>query len=77
MVKEQIFVLVDKDLKSLQETHKLMNSNLSILQSDLTDSTAPKLIINSCLQNFGGIDILISNAGYALESSILDLDIKH
>ena len=68
-------VLVDKDLKSLQETHKLMNSNSIILQSDLTDSTAPKLITNSCLQNFGGIDILISNAGYALESSILDLDI--
>ena len=67
--------LVDKDLKSLQETHKLMNSNSIILQSDLTDSTAPKLITNSCLQNFGGIDILISNAGYALESSILDLDI--
>ena len=52
-----------------------MNSNSIILQSDLTDSTAPKLITNSCLQNFGGIDILISNAGYALESSILDLDI--
>ena len=69
-------VLVDKDLKSLQETHKLMNSNSIILQSDLTVSTAPKLITNSCLQNFGGIDILISNAGYALESSILDLDIK-
>ena len=52
-----------------------MNSNSIILQSDLTVSTAPKLITNSCLQNFGGIDILISNAGYAVESSILDLDI--
>ena len=71
MVKEQIF-LVDKDLKSLQETHKLMNSNSTIFQSDLTVSTAPKSIINSCLQNFGGIDILISNAGYAVESSILN-----
>jgi rhamnose utilization protein RhaD (predicted bifunctional aldolase and dehydrogenase)/NAD(P)-dependent dehydrogenase (short-subunit alcohol dehydrogenase family) len=68
--------LVDKDLKSLQETHKLMNSNSTILQCDLTVSTAPKLIINSCLQMFGGVDILISNAGYAVESSILDLDIK-
>ena len=68
--------LVDKDLKSLQETHKLMNSNSTIFQSDLTVSTAPKSIINSCLQNFGGIDILISNAGYAVESSILNLDIK-
>ncbi len=68
--------LVDKDLKSLQETHKLMNSNSTILQCDLTVSTAPKLIINSCLQMFGGVDILISNAGYAIESSILDLDIK-
>ncbi len=68
--------LVDKDLKSLQETHKLMNSNSVFLQSDLTVSTVPKSIINSCLQNFGGIDILISNAGYAVESSILNLDIK-
>ncbi len=68
--------LVDKDLNSLQETQSLMNSNSTIYQCDLTVATSPQFIIKECLQRFGGIDILISNAGYAVESSILDLDIK-
>lgn len=67
--------LVDKDIKSLQETQNLMNSNSAIHQSDLTIPNSSKSIIDNCLQKFGGIDILISNAGVALESSILELDI--
>ncbi len=68
--------LVDKDLKNLYETQNLMNSNSVSFQSDLTDLNAAKKITDNCLEKFGGIDILISNAGYAVESSILDLDIK-
>jgi rhamnose utilization protein RhaD (predicted bifunctional aldolase and dehydrogenase)/NAD(P)-dependent dehydrogenase (short-subunit alcohol dehydrogenase family) len=67
--------LVDKDLKSLQDTQNLMNSNSAIYQTDLTLPNSSKSIINKCLKKFGGIDILISNAGIALESSILELGI--
>jgi len=67
--------LVDKDIKSLQETRNLMNSNSAIYQSDLTIPNSSKSIIDNCLQKFGGVDILISNAGIAVESSILELDI--
>ena len=67
--------LVDKDLKSLQETKNLVNSNSAIYQSDLTILNSSKSIIDNCLQKFGGVDILISNAGVAVESSILELDI--
>jgi len=67
--------LVDKDLKSLQETKNLVNSNSAIYQSDLTILNSSKSIIDNCLQKFGGVDILISNAGFAIESSILELDI--
>lgn len=68
--------LVDKDIKSLQETQSLMNSNSAIYQSDLTILNSSKSIIDNCLQKFGGVDILISNAGIAVESSILELDIE-
>ena len=54
-----------------------MNKNCVCFQSDLTNSNASKKIISTCLEKFGGIDILISNAGYAFESSILNLDIKN
>ena len=67
--------LVDKDIKSLQETQNLMNANSAIYQSDLTYPNSSKSIIDNCLQKFGGVDILISNAGIAVESSILELDI--
>ena len=67
--------LVDKDIKSLQETRNLLNSNSAIYQSDLTIPNSSKSIIDNCLQKFGGVDILISNAGIAVESSILELDI--
>jgi rhamnose utilization protein RhaD (predicted bifunctional aldolase and dehydrogenase)/NAD(P)-dependent dehydrogenase (short-subunit alcohol dehydrogenase family) len=69
--------LVDKDIKNLKETQKLMNNNCVCFQSDLTNSNASKKIINTCLEKFGGIDILISNAGYAFESSILNLEIEN
>jgi rhamnose utilization protein RhaD (predicted bifunctional aldolase and dehydrogenase)/NAD(P)-dependent dehydrogenase (short-subunit alcohol dehydrogenase family) len=65
--------LVDKDLTSLQDTQNLMNSNSAIYQTDLTLPNSSKSIINNCLKKFGGVDILISNAGVALESSILEL----
>ena len=52
-----------------------MNSNSAIHQSDLAIPNSSKSIIDNCLQKFGGIDILISNAGVALESSILELEI--
>ena len=67
--------LVDKDLKSLQDSQNLMNSNSAIYQIDLTIPNSSKSIINNCLKKFGGVDILISNAGVALESSILELGI--
>lgn len=67
--------LVDKDIKSLQETQNLMDANSAIYQSDLTIPNSSKSIIDNCLQKFGGVDILISNAGIAVESSILELDI--
>jgi NADP-dependent 3-hydroxy acid dehydrogenase YdfG len=40
-----------------------MNSNSAIYQTDLTLPNASKSIINNCLKKFGGVDILISNAG--------------
>jgi len=68
--------LVDKDKYSLELTHSLMNKNSSYLQKNLTETDACRTIVQNCIMDFGGVDILISNAGYAFESSILSLDIS-
>ena len=68
--------LVDKDEDQLKITHNLMNKNSSILSLNLTKKNASKLIVSKCVIDFGGVDILISNAGYAFESPILLLDDK-
>jgi len=68
--------LVDKDKTSLDVTFNLMNKNSSSIVKDLTQKNACKTIVKKCILDFGGVDILISNAGYAFEASILSLDIS-
>jgi rhamnose utilization protein RhaD (predicted bifunctional aldolase and dehydrogenase)/NAD(P)-dependent dehydrogenase (short-subunit alcohol dehydrogenase family) len=68
--------LVDKDKNSLKITYELMNKNSSFLQKDLTETNACIAIVQNCIIDFGGVDILISNAGNAFESSILSLNIS-
>ena len=68
--------LVDKNEEQLIITSNLMNKNSSYLKLDLTNDNASKKIVSKCVMDFGGIDILISNAGYAFESPILLLDDK-
>ena len=68
--------LVDKDKTSLDVTFKLMNKNSSSIVKDLTQKNVCETIVKKCILDFGGVDILISNAGYAFEASILSLDIS-
>ena len=44
------------------------------LACDVTDAAAVETTINKVVAKFGGIDILISNAGAAHQGSLLDLD---
>ena len=69
-------VLVDKNEKSLQEAYKIIGSNVKFLNIDLTKKFAAEKIISETVKSFGGVDILISNAGIAPEGSMKDISEK-
>ena len=67
-------VLIDKNAEQLQQVQSQIDPRVSILEIDVTQPDAPNRIIDSVTKTFGGINILISNAGSALQSSIIDMD---
>ena len=67
-------VLIDKNAEQLQQVQSQIDPRISILEIDVTQPDAPNRIIDSVTKTFGGVNILISNAGSALQSSIIDMD---
>ena len=67
-------MLVDKNLEQLEQVRSLIDPGISILQIDITQTDAPTRIVEAVTRTFGGVDILISNAGSAQQSSIIDMD---
>lgn len=51
-----------RDISKLKE---IDNDNLYVYSADLTDIEAPAKIIEECVCKFGGVDVIINNAGYA------------
>ncbi len=57
-----------KVLATSRDTSKLEqleNDNLRIVCADLTDLSSFKKIVSACICHFGGLDVIINNAGYA------------
>jgi rhamnose utilization protein RhaD (predicted bifunctional aldolase and dehydrogenase)/NAD(P)-dependent dehydrogenase (short-subunit alcohol dehydrogenase family) len=70
-------VLVDNSQKGLDNAQNILNSDsVSSLKIDITESNAAKNILNFCLLSFGGADILISNAGSAVQGMTDELGSK-
>ena len=67
-------MLVDKHAEQLQQVRLQIDPKISILQADVTQPDAPRRIIEAVTKTFGGVDILISNAGSAQQSSIIGMD---
>lgn len=67
-------MLVDKNAEQLEQIRSQIDPKISILQADVTEPDAPTRIIEAVTKTFGGVDILISNAGSAQQSSIIDMD---
>lgn len=67
-------MLVDKNAEQLEQIRSQIDPKISILQADVTQQGAPTRIIKAVTKTFGGVDILISNAGSAQQSSIIDMD---
>ena len=67
-------ILVDNHAEQLGQVRSQIDPRISILQVDVTQPDAPTRIIEAVTKTFGGVDILISNAGAAQQSSIIDMD---
>lgn len=67
-------MLVDIDADELQVTKSLIAPHSLTVTLDITETGAADRIIDAATHHFGGVDILISNAGSAQQSSVIDMD---
>lgn len=51
--------------RNISKLEQLKNDNLLVVSADLTDLSSFKKIVSSCICHFGGLDVIINNAGYA------------
>jgi len=64
----------EENLKSLQAEILEYGVRAVILPMDLALEEAPEKIISACTQAFGRLDILINNAGQAVQRAVADTD---
>lgn len=62
----------EEKLKNLKKELLGENIKVYILPIDLRETNAPKMIIEKVVDYFGGLDILINNAGIAFSKSITE-----
>ena len=58
-----------RDISKLKE---IDNDNLYAYSADLADIESPSKIIKECVCKFGGVDVIINNAGYAKKVLLQD-----
>lgn len=66
-------MLVDRDETALATAKEALGSNHGSIALDITKSGASDVAVKACVTRFGGIDILVSNAGAAWTGSMADL----
>ena len=67
-------LLVDQDQEKLDEAMAAMGAGHAALAVDVTEPGAPAAAMHAAFYNFGGLDILVSNAGAAVGGAMLELD---
>jgi len=76
LAKEKVnLALIARDenkLKKIKDELSKENIDVFILPIDLTENNAPKFVIDKVTKYFGGLDILINNAGTALSKPLLE-----
>ena len=58
-----------RDISSLE---KIKSDDLYSFSADLSDTNGPATVIDKCVCTFGGIDVIINNAGYAKKALLSD-----
>ena len=67
-------VILDKKLNLNKDLNIDLLNKCLFLECDLTKTNSIELAINKIIYNYGGIDVLISNAGAAYQGSMYSLD---
>ena len=65
--------LVDLEQTTLQQALTELGDGHSGLSLNVTEADAANRAMKACIDDFGGLDILVSNAGAALAGAMLDL----
>lgn len=65
--------LIDKDIQACRAKASEISPFALAVEADLSQKDAAQDAINAITCRFGGLDILVSNAGYALQGEITDL----
>lgn len=66
-------MLVDQSRDKLENAIGILGHWHGFYETNVTKDGSAKLAMNACIEKFGGIDILISNAGSAQDGGLLDL----
>ena len=67
-------VLVDSNEQALEDSLVALGSSHAAISIDITETGSAERAVKHCIEKYGGIDILISNAGSATSGSMLELD---
>jgi 3-oxoacyl-[acyl-carrier protein] reductase len=63
-------VVNDLDAEVAEETAASLGDNALAVSGDVTSPEFPQRLVNAALERFGGIDIIVNNAGYTWDSVI-------
>ena len=58
--------------RNISRLERIENERLCAFSADLTDTAAPAAIIEKCVCTFGGVDVIINNAGYGKKLLLSD-----
>lgn len=62
--------------RRLEAIEKLAGERIHALQLDVTDASSIDRAVGGAVEAFGGIDIVVNNAGYALIGPVAELDLE-
>ena len=69
-------LLVDQDKDSLKKALKQLSKWDAFVSCDITKKGSAEMVMEQAIWNFGGVDILVSNAGNATSGAMLELEDK-
>ena len=66
-------LIIGRDQQKLDAAKKTIGDNIHPIPFDLTDLPAIPQLVNSIIQQFGTVDVLVNNAGINLKKELLDV----